>query len=321
MKGPRRIILADGKTATAQGAAGYGFDDVSRNREASGPAGDLWDTARAIGLSDPSQPLGHRVVMDAKGAASGAKKDPKIRVFVEKGSGRLLGSEEIESDPERKPIPLTSYRSSFTEEVFSGIAAPHINQSAMCFAAYRPDEWDIGAFSFAMLNENLTSLRVPEPMSVFQIIDDAEGNDTTQSQFYAGSGTLNAPLRAVAKQESEGTICVSMAVEFESDQAGLTALLNILETSAGFKEGPNASTRIVFNGIRWAGMLQYDNAKLYANWNGTNSGVQVEMSQPLDPRIIQGNWSSVKFRMNAVFFQEQGSVGAWRFSITRDTKT
>lgn len=324
MTGERKIILGNGKTATAQGNSGYGFDDIAgRDRDPIPSSGygpnDIWERAKKLGLSDPSQPISHRVILDSKGAVDGAKTDPKFRVFVEKGTGRLLGGEEIESD-EKKPLPLTSYRSSFTEEVFSGIAAPHINQVGASFCAYHPSEWDIGAFSHAILDESLSGISVPEPLSVFQIIDAAEGNDTTQSQFYTGAGTSGAPLRAVAQQESTGTICVSLSTSFQTDQAGLTALLGVLETSSGFKEGQNASNRIMFNGIRWAGMLQYDNAKLYANWYGGDIGVEVEMSQPLDPRVIENNRTMVHFRMYATFIKIGNTIGTWRFSVIRDTK-
>lgn len=327
----RIINLGNGETATAQGVKTHGFEDVvvdNRPKDLNtgyAPDGeaDLWQIARDMGLAHPGQKIAHRRT-DPSGnaAAAGEKTEPKIRVYTENGTGRIVSAEFIESE-ERKERPLTEYKSSYTEEVFSGIAAPHINQSGLFFTAYQPGVWDVGAFPYAILDENLSGLSVPVPQSIFEIIDASEGTEgASGSSFYNGAGTEKAPLKSIAQQEISGVLCASLSAEFEADQQGLTNILNILETAAGFSEGGDASNRIRFRGIRWGGMLQYDPEQMITISNG--AGITVDLAQKQDPRVISPDPNGILrrsvFRMFMTYYQPSAlSTGEWSVAITRIT--
>lgn len=262
---------------------------------------------------------------DGEDGQGRGKEDRKVRVYVDKKTGRILRAEEIKND-KRKERPLTEYKSSFTEEVFSGIAAPHVNSGVAVFHAHHPGEWDVAAFPSATLNENLTKLRLPMPVSIFDVVDQAEGNTTVKSSFSNTSLALNAPLRPVAQQQSTGIMCMSITCDFYADQDGINQLVSILETAAGFYEGPNASNRVNFRGIRWGGMLQHDDTQKISTIFTTQGGYvrTVELGQTRDPRTVEetrpgsGLYYEPPFRMFMVFYQHASqATGEWHISLVR----
>lgn len=322
----RKIIL-NGKEATLIGEDYGGFDVVNDSTAGGTIRGreGLMQTAKRLGLENEFSQLNHRRDIDADTGLPTPKTESRVRVYTDK-NGRIVKAVEIEND-ERKERPLTEYKQSFTEEVFDGIAAPYINQSSAMFHANKPADWDIRAFPSATLDAGLSGLTVPVPMSIFEVIDAAEGNTETPSTYSNSASAINAPLRPIAQQQSTGVICVSLSCEFYADQGGLNKLISILETSSGFKEGQNNSNRVNYRGLQWSGMLQHNDAHIIRSFlKGEVVDKVIDISQTKDPAEIDetSSGSGVSrtplFRMNLVFFKG-GPMhrGEWNITIMRMT--
>lgn len=324
----KRKIMLNGKEVTLIGDDQYGFDvvdDPTAGGKITNEQLSRKDLAKKIGLTDEYSPLSHRVTFDENGIAQ-PKVEKKVRVYTDK-KGRIIKAEEIEGD-QRDVRSLTEYKSDYTEEVFTGIAAPYINQGGAFFHTINPGEWDIGVFRTAEINSELSGISVPVPFSIYDAIDDAEGtrgglSTTVKSSFFSGSSTssINAPLRPVSLQQSNGTMALSITCDFKATQAGLTNLIAILQNGTGFKEGQNSSNRVEFQGIRWAGMLQHNEQSIVVKttlYENSSSPRTITLFETRDPAVIDNGDTNAYFRMFLIYVNTStNDVGKWKVSIVR----